>query len=886
MKLSSLSFVAQLLVSAALCSGITAIGLLLSFGKTDVSLFWSPAAFSILFLYSAGTRFLPAVFFSVAIVYGVSTESLPHAVIYGIGSSIEALIGSALLKRTGFQPAILSRYDILKLIVLCGGFSTFVNAHFIAASMSLLYPESVKQFIPTVLLYWTSNLSGFVVFAPLLSMALHRDWQGVGMKKGVEFAGVMIVVYGLLHPFFQEWLFQNEGNQASLLIFLSLAVMASIRYGMIGSSTVSLIYLWHSLTISMGGAIGQLVSVHPAEGEMTFIIPFIVYSVISVMIGVITEEHEQAEHVNNKNNERYALIAEQTGQLTYDYDVETGRIVWNGAITPMTQYTPEEFSSVDIHQWAKQIHPDDRERAERLLEESMRIKSNYHVEYRFQRKDGSFIDIVDQGVFLYRHESDTLAYRMLGTMANVTAMKDTIHKLKQSEDRYKLFSMLTSDYIYSSTIIDGGYFTDWVSESFRRITGYTLDDINQKGMWDRIIHPDDRDAVNRALADVLKGEPKVVEYRLTIANGTQRWLRDYVKPIIDEKTRKVSKMMGGVQDITERKVAEERFRVLIERSADGIILMDKRGIIEFVSPSASEIIGYAPEELLNKSVFEILHPAYAKKYAFKFGRLVREFDRSEYLLGLFKHKNGRWVHIEGMVTNLFNNPSVNAFVANFRNVTDRINADEQLRQSLHEKEILLKEVHHRVKNNMQVISSLLNLQSAVSRNSSTLALLRESQNRVKSMALVHEILYQSQDLSSVNFLVYARQLIVSLQKSFGAKSGHIAITVKIANIRLSITDAIPCGLIINELISNAVKYAFPNKRKGEISVEMKKTNTRVTLIVNDNGIGLPKRLPASTSLGLKLVQALVDQLHGTINFQAKRGTRITIQFPSYNVTAA
>jgi PAS domain S-box-containing protein len=362
----------------------------------------------------------------------------------------------------------------------------------------------------------------------------------------------------------------------------------------------------------------------------------------------------------------------------------------------------------------------------------------------------------------------------------------------------------------------------------------------------------------------------------------------------DDKT--AYRMLGTIADVShlnrtigKLKESEERFRILIEKSADGIIMMNKRGIIIFVSSSATSIIGYHPDELLNKSIFDILHPSEAKKYAFKFGRLIVEPSRSEYLLGRFKHKSGEWVYIEGMVTNLFDNSIVNAFVANFRNVTERITAEDRLKRSLEEKEILLKEVHHRVKNNMQVISSLLNLQSSSLKDDVSRELFRESQNRVKSMALVHEILYESRDIASVNFSSYVKQLTASLQKSFFATASTISISVRITNIALDIDEAIPCGLIINELVSNALKYAFSKKRSGTIVIEMKKKERSMfQLCVRDNGVGIPQNRSQTATLGLKLVYALTEQLKGTVTISVNKGTSFTIKFPSHvsTLTAA
>lgn len=164
---------------------------------------------------------------------------------------------------------------------------------------------------------------------------------------------------------------------------------------------------------------------------------------------------------------------------------------------------------------------------------------------------------------------------------------------------------------------------------------------------------------------------------------------------------------------------------------------------------------------------------------------------------------------------------------------------------------------------------------------------RESQNRVKSMALVHEILYQSRDIVSVNFSVYVKQLVASLQKSFLTGTGTVSITVKVTNIVLDIDAAIPCGLIINELVSNALKYAFPKKRSGEIVIEVKKkNNAMIRLSVRDNGIGMLKRKTRTASLGLKLVHALADQLKGSVTISAQRGTAFIIEFPIKTPMAA
>jgi two-component sensor histidine kinase len=214
-------------------------------------------------------------------------------------------------------------------------------------------------------------------------------------------------------------------------------------------------------------------------------------------------------------------------------------------------------------------------------------------------------------------------------------------------------------------------------------------------------------------------------------------------------------------------------------------------------------------------------------------------------------------------------------------VLERQRAQERIKTSLEEKEVLLKEIHHRVKNNLQVISSLLYLQSKSIEDERTVEILKESQNRVRSMALIHQRLYQSRDLSKIDFAEYVRSLAAHLFRSYGVDSGLIRLNIDITRVFLGIDTAVPCGLILNELISNSLKYAFPQGRSGEISVEFRQGSLgQCTLMVRDNGVGLAEELDLQNaeSLGLQLVNSLVDQLEGTIELDRDGGTAFRIVF--------
>jgi len=222
------------------------------------------------------------------------------------------------------------------------------------------------------------------------------------------------------------------------------------------------------------------------------------------------------------------------------------------------------------------------------------------------------------------------------------------------------------------------------------------------------------------------------------------------------------------------------------------------------------------------------------------------------------------------------------------NALERKRVEEQLNASLKEKEVLLKEIHHRVKNNMQVISSLLNFQSSRIKSQEILEMFKESQDRIRSMSLIHERLYQSADLARIDFSHYIQNLATYLFQSYRIDPESVVLNTDVQDVSLDINKAIPCGLIINELVSNSLKYAFPQvkgtdnmkTKKGEIDIQLTADVGRVTLLVKDNGVGLPSDLDIETadSFGLQLVTTLVSQLNGRINIKRKPGATFKITF--------
>jgi two-component sensor histidine kinase/ligand-binding sensor protein len=266
-----------------------------------------------------------------------------------------------------------------------------------------------------------------------------------------------------------------------------------------------------------------------------------------------------------------------------------------------------------------------------------------------------------------------------------------------------------------------------------------------------------------------------------------------------------------------------------------------------------------------------------------FVRQARElgFDIEEYLAALDRVPVFSRAKVDDV---LEYNKALARFVSDLcERAVRQLRAEERLKVSLLEKDVLLREIHHRVKNNLQIVSTLLGLQSDYLSDEQTLRFFRESQERIMSMALVHEKLYQSRDFAAIDFSGYITELTEYLFRSYLKAGENITLKIDAEDVSITIDQAVPCGLIINELVTNSMKHAFPRGRKGEVSVGLHvDADGRVMLNVADNGVGLPTWLDFrhTESLGLQIVNMLARQLQGTLEAKSGNGTTITVCFRS------
>jgi len=346
-------------------------------------------------------------------------------------------------------------------------------------------------------------------------------------------------------------------------------------------------------------------------------------------------------------------------------------------------------------------------------------------------------------------------------------------------------------------------------------------------------------------------------------------------------------VLAAIVDITERKRLEERFQRVVEYAPSAMVMIDHGGRIVLVNAQTEQLFQYQRSALIGQTV-EMLVPERLRGEHEHFRRGFFDVPQPR-PMGAGRDLFGRRSDGSAFPVEIGLNPieTEEGFMvlASIVDITERQRAQQKLENALKEKTILLNEVHHRVKNNLQVISSLLNLQATHTDDPRLRAALGESQSRVRAMALTHQLLYERQDYSRIDLGEYLERLLQSLSGSYHEARAQVALTRVLPNERqfVDFERAISCGLIVNELVTNAFKHAFPDGSGGEIRIELQAAaEHELVLIVADDGVGLPEDFDQAKvrSLGLQLVPLFVEQIGGRFSIEPRPGVRFAMHFPN------
>lgn len=358
---------------------------------------------------------------------------------------------------------------------------------------------------------------------------------------------------------------------------------------------------------------------------------------------------------------------------------------------------------------------------------------------------------------------------------------------------------------------------------------------------------------------------------------------DYV--LKSRLTRLTATIERAIEEKAEKKKrinAENRFKKLIESARDIIFTVTRGGIITSLNNAFEKLTGWDREMWIGRGLIGLVHPDDLNK-------------TQNLMLSAFKNENievfetrllnyaGSYITVESLVTPVNDGGNISELLSILRDVTERKKSEQVVKQSLREKEILLKEVHHRVKNNLQIISGLLKMQLENIDDPRVIRVINEIQSRVMSMALIHQSFIQSSNFSEVDFKFYTEKLVNNLVNVYTVNSKNINIDLNVEKYTLGIDIAIPCGLIINEIVSNSLQHAF-NNSEGKISLSFKKTGDTFILHIKDNGKGLARDfdIEKCTTIGMVIIRVLVMQIDGVLNINSENGTEYLIEFPPAN----
>ncbi len=590
----------------------------------------------------------------------------------------------------------------------------------------------------------------------------------------------------------------------------------------------------------------------------------------------------------------------------------------NDVACRMLQYSREELLTRSPIDFATDYH----NRSIDVIGEELRIRGYSTFETGHRRRDGTIIPV----------EINAHVSTLLGQVVVVAVVRDITERKRVEEslrESRHLFADIISFLPDPTFVIDNdGKVLAW-NKAIEQLSGVPARDIIGKGdyeysLWqygkrrpvliDLVLHPD-QDAARMDYANIqLSGQTITAQIEIPQYNSKRRIplslvasplmdaqgritgaiesLRDIsglkeAEAELDRMNRNLEKIVRDrtrllEEEIIQRKRAEndvqaalDYTRSVIEANPDLIVVLDDKGTILDLNASGELLTGISKDRLIGTPYF---------------GYLVDDGKLMDSFLALLKE--GRledFVQIrntDNHVTPLSVHATVirgsegirDRIIVSAHDITRQKEDEKAIRASLDEKVLLLREVHHRVKNNLQIIISLVNLQMRQTEDPLVKQIMSETQNRVRAMSLVHEKLYRSESLSRIDFADYSRFLATQLFSYYGMDSQRVHLDFTMGEIMVDINTAVPLGLLMNELISNSLKHAFPHDREGVISISGGDEGGLMTLIVRDNGIGIPAEFDwkNTTSLGMRLVTSLIDQVDGTVTLDRKGGTTFTI----------
>ncbi|MFH5832589.1 PAS domain S-box protein [Halalkalibaculum sp. DA384] len=602
-------------------------------------------------------------------------------------------------------------------------------------------------------------------------------------------------------------------------------------------------------------------------------------SIVAKQLGHLLERRKSQQEIAERER-KFRYLAENATDKVAIFDEEANCIYASPSTELLLGYTPEEYMKKDI---IGLVHPDDRPDIIKNLSELMEGNGKKRITYRLQHKDGHYIWMENSMKPIYDEEGNLLEIRSAARdVSDRIAYEQQLEKEKEFTEK-ALNSLPGLFYVLDEA---GNYVR--LNKGFEEELGYSKEEVKQMSPLD-FHYEEDHHRISEAIkqaftegtvnvvAKVKKKERGDAWYYLTGAHFQQDG-ENYI--------------LGAGINISQRIQAEQQLEHqsallsnLFQNAPVGIAMIDGENNVLDVNRSFEDIFGYSAEQAKGKNIDDLITP---EEYQIEQKELFREQrkggqDSFQYESVRLNSEGGEVPVLIGLVPIVVSDTSTISYLI-YVDITERKSYLDKVRQSLNEKRILLQEIHHRVKNNLAVVSSYLQLQKFKSDDEQLQKILSDSEMRIQTMALIHEQLYQTESLSEINVENYIRELVDSI-KDIHDPEGRIEFIISCDEITLNINQAVPCAMIVNELINNSFEHAFKETEQGEIEISLTENNDKIEMSIKDNGCGLPTGFnPDNTStLGYTIINTLVQQLEAEIDIENNLGASISIAFDKADV---
>jgi PAS domain S-box-containing protein len=591
-----------------------------------------------------------------------------------------------------------------------------------------------------------------------------------------------------------------------------------------------------------------------------------------------TTEREKMKQALTKSEERFRLAMEATTDGLWDDDLANGSYYYSPAYYRILGYNAADFPQALT--WQEFIHPEDREYVLTINQDCIENqRQNFEAQYRVKTKDGIWKWIHCRGKVVSR-DSTGKATRMVGTIIDITERVRSEETLRESESKWKSMISASPDGICVVSI-DGDI--QFASEKCASMLGYDDPDISiGHSIFDYL----DTSSQNKAklyMREIFTGrETHSEEYVLRRKDGSFLYA-ELNSQVLSDKDNKPNQLMVIIRDITDRKKKEEelaesqqRYFDLLNSMREGFAYVDEADIYRLVNPSFDQIMG---QPMIGKSIYDVPDNKGKKILMNESGRR-KKGGSSEYVVSIIRPDGQRrWIRVNS--SPLYGNDG--RYIgrsALHRDITDELKEKAELNQLVKTKETLMKELQHRVKNSLTLVSSLLDIAMNGISDTKAIGVLEDTISRIQSMSAIYERLYLTESVSSIDFGTYVDGIAKSIFNTFSPDSSKIRLSVEAEQIDIDTKRAISLGLIVNELLTNALKYAFPYNRSGVITVSFEKMEQDVSLTVSDDGVGMkdPTILDSSPTMGMTLIRLLASQIGASMKADLSHGTSISIVF--------